>query len=136
MLALEGIIESINEHAKIYIDRMFDLPISVRIKNVKTVGKVSKLQLNTVIEYQGYTYDSVDELSGGERQRCELAFLLAVGDIMNTPILMLDECLNNLDSTINTEVITYLRSICINRLILIISHEAVRGIFDAEICVN
>ena len=94
------------------------------------------MQIRTIIEHRGYIYDNIDELSGGERQRCELAFLLAVCDMMNSPILLLDECLNNLDSTMNTDVLTYLRDICSTRLILIVSHEAVKGVFDKEIVIE
>ncbi len=137
ILAIDKTIVNINEHAKIYLEKMFEDPISVTLSSVKDLKKgTSKFQMNTIIEYKGTVYDSIDELSGGERQRCELAFLLAVTDMVDSPVLMLDECLNNLDANINTEVLTYLKELCINRMILVVSHEAVRGIFDAEIAIS
>ena len=90
-------------------------------------------QISTYIEYKGSVYDNIDELSGGERQRCELAYLLALNDLFGSKIILLDECLNNLDSTINTDVLTFLRENCTNKSIIVISHEAVKGVFDEEI---
>lgn len=133
ILALDKTIASINEHAKVYLEKMFEEPIHVRLESVKEVGKVTKLQVHTLIEYHGETYDNIDELSGGEKQRCELAFLLAVNDMLGSPMLLLDECLNNLDSTINTEVLTFLREICEDKMLLVVSHEAVRGVFEHEV---
>lgn len=138
ILALEETVNSINEHARIYLDQVFSDPILVKLECVKDKGKgVAKLQMNTAIEYQGDTYDDIEELSGGERQRCDVAFLLAVNDMYGSKILILDECLNELDSSVNTDVLTIIRDLCgDSRLILVISHEAVRGLFDDEIPIS
>lgn len=136
ILALEETVRSINEHAKIYLDQMFEDPIVVRLQCEKEVKsrKTTKLQMNTSIEYKGNTYSDIEELSGGERQRCDMAFLLAVNDMLGGKILMLDECLNNLDANLNTEILSLVREMCgSERLILVISHEAVKGVFDEEI---
>lgn len=139
ILSLEETVRSINEHARVYLDEMFKDPIVVRlscVKELKTGKKAAKLQLNTTIDYQGDTYDSIEELSGGERQRCDMAFLLAVNDMIGAKMILLDECLNNLDATINTEVLSMIRDLCgSNKLILVVSHEAVRGVFDSEVFV-
>jgi DNA repair exonuclease SbcCD ATPase subunit len=138
ILALEETVSSINEHAKIYLDQMFSDPIMVRLECIKDKGKGGpKLQLNTVIDYKGDTYDDIEELSGGERQRSDIAFLLAVNDMLGSPFLILDECLNELDASINTEVLSLIRDMCGGtKLILVISHEAVRGVFDDDIPVG
>lgn len=136
ILALEDTVASINEHAKIYLDYFFEDPILVRLECVKEVKskKTFKLQMNTTIEYKGDTYGDIEELSGGERQRCDMAFLLAVNDILGGKMLLLDECLNNLDASINTEVLGLVRDLCgTDKLVLVISHEAVKGLFDYEI---
>jgi DNA repair exonuclease SbcCD ATPase subunit len=137
VLAMEKTIETINAHAKDYLDRMFDDPICVRLESEKELkdGK-SRIQLNTTIDYKGHKYDSIDELSGGEKQRCELAFLLAINDMLGSRILMLDECLNNLDSNVNTEVLTYLRELSEGKMMLVVSHEAVKGVFDSEVVID
>lgn len=131
ILSLEHTVNSINEHAKIYLQEMFDDNINIYLDNQKlTKTQNVKTQMNVYLEYKGYTYNSIDELSGGEKQRCELAFLLAVNDMLGSKIILLDECLNNLDSEVNMEVLLHLKRLVGNRLVLVISHEAVQGIFD------
>ncbi len=143
IVSLEKTVASINQHAKIYLDQMFDPSsedggITVKLECVKALKtkKTDKIQMNTTIEYKGEVYDSVEELSGGERQRCDCAYLMAINDMVNSPMILLDECLNNLDSEVNTEILTLIRDLCGgNKLVLVISHEAIRGVFDAEIVV-
>jgi len=115
---------------------MFDEPIIINLETVKTDKKGdSKMQMNTYIEYKGHVYDSINSLSGGERQRVNLAFLLAVNDLVGSKYLFLDESLSALDSETNTEVFSYLRELGGNKSIFVISHEAVNGIFDKVISV-
>jgi len=135
VLSLEKTVRSINEHARIYLDQMFDDPIIVKLDIIETKGAKVKLKLNTVIEYKGNTYNDIEELSGGERQRCDMAFLLAVNDMLGSNILMLDECLNNLDESINTNVLSLIKEMCDHKLILVISHEAIEGLFDENVAV-
>lgn len=132
IVSLEKTVNSINEHAKIYLEQMFDQVPLVRLECVKNVKstKSDKLQMNTSIHHKGEKYESIEELSGGERQRCDIAFLLAVNDIVGARILLLDECLNNLNEEINTETLTMIKEMCTDKLIIVVSHEAVKGIFD------
>ncbi len=130
ILAVERTIESINEYASTYLAEMFEEQIIVRLESFKKSKAGEKPMMNVSIEYKGNTYTSVDELSGGERQRCNLAFLLAVNDLLGSPILMLDECINNLDAEVNSEVLDVIKSHCSNKLVLVVSHEAVHGVFD------
>lgn len=132
IVSLEKTVNSINEHAKIYLEQMFEQVPLVRLECVKNVksSKTDKLQMNTAIDYKGEKYESIEELSGGERQRCDIAFLLAINDIVGAQILLLDECLNNLDEEVNTETLTMIKEMCADKLIIVVSHEAVKGIFD------
>lgn len=124
MMTIRETVDTLNHLAKVHLDRMFDIPIQVRI-HIN-----SKRELSTTVEYQGYEYDSIRSLSGGERQRCNLAFLLAANEYMSAPILMLDECLNNLDSETNTDVLEQLKAYARKKLILVVSHEAISGVAD------
>jgi len=131
ILAMEKTIESINEHAKGYLEELFEDTIVVRLEGTKTTSRgATKTQMNTIVEYRGDEYSSIDELSGGETQRVELAFLLAVNDMIGSQMILLDECLNNLDAGINMEVLSHLRDLSDGKLILVVSHEAVQGVFD------
>lgn len=136
VVMLQNTINSINTFAKVYLDQMFEDVICVELRNIKTVKSTmaSKMQLNTFISYKGNEYTNVSELSGGEKQRVELAFLLAVNDMLNSGILLLDECLNNLDTEINSSVLKHLKEISKeSKLVLVVSHEAVQGNFDSII---
>lgn len=133
---LEKTIESINEHAKIYLDRMFQDSISVKlfVKKFTKKGDISARPSITVrVEYGGAVYDDIDELSGGERQQCDLCFLIAINDMLGSRTILLDECLNNLNAEINMSTLMFLREMCINKRIVVVSHEAVTGVFDNEI---
>jgi len=134
ILAMEKTLTNINISSASYLEEMFpDDPICIRLENRKTdksKSDGSKLQLNTNVQYRGKCYNSVDELSGGEKQRCNLAFLLAVNSMVNSPFLFLDECLNNLDGSLNMEILSYLKGVADKKLVLVVSHEAVEGNFD------
>jgi DNA repair exonuclease SbcCD ATPase subunit len=134
ILAMEKTLTNINISSASYLEEMFsEDPICIRLENHKTdksKSKGSKLQMNTNVQYRGKRYNSVDELSGGEKQRCNLAFLLAVNSMVNSPFLFLDECLNNLDNNTNMDTLTYLKGVADKKLVLVISHEAIEGSFD------
>ena len=135
-ISLQKTIDSINEHAKVYLDRMFQDDISAKlfIKRYNKNGDASHRPIIIVkVEYNGCIYNNIDELSGGERQQCDLAFLFAINDMMGSKMILLDECLNNLNSEINKNTLTFLRELSSNKQILVISHEAVRGLFDNEV---
>lgn len=130
VLALDKTVDTINTIAKNYLDQFFKDPITVMIDNYKQGKNDLQCKMNTIIEYRGEEYSSIDQLSGGERQKCELAFELAINEFMKSNILMLDECINNLDNEVNTEIIELLRDNAQNKLIMMISHECVNGLFD------
>jgi ABC-type transport system involved in cytochrome bd biosynthesis fused ATPase/permease subunit len=91
--------------------------------------------MTTNVVYKGAAYSSLDQLSGGERQRCNLAFILAVNDIVGSPFLLLDECLNNLDGETHAEILDFLRQACYGKLVLVVAHEAAIAKFDEVVTV-
>lgn len=126
--SIENTISTMNQLAKSYLEDLFDSPISVRLQKAENTRG-----LCTMIEYNGSVYQTVDELSGGERQRVELAFLLAVNEMTKSNFVFLDESLNNLDAEFNCKTLSSLKEIASNKLVLVVSHEAVTGIFDEVI---
>lgn len=132
VLALESTVSSINSYARDYLENMFNDPIEIFLETFKETNKGVAPKMNVVISHKGSEYDTVDQLSGGERQKCELAFELAVNTLLGSNILMLDECINNLDNEFNTEILEMLKEHANreNKLIIVISHECVSGIFD------
>lgn len=136
VLAISTTLNDINAYAKEYLDRMFDTPIEVKLLSGKHKkdGSVNNSKIGLYICYKGYEYTDIDALSGGERQRIELAFILALNDKCGSNILLLDECINNLDSDKNSEVLEVIKESTKDKLILVISHEAiVDNLFDEVI---
>lgn len=131
VLALQTTIDTINLLAQTYLDTMFSEPITLKIENYKEGAKgVISPKLNVFLYHKDNEYDTVDQLSGGERQKCELAFQLAINQMMKSPMLLLDECINNLDSEFNHEILGMLKTISEKKLVILISHECTQGIFD------
>lgn len=134
--ALEKTIGSINEYARIYLEQMFEDDISAKLTVKKFTKKgdiAARPSINIKVLYNGAVYDDIDDLSGGERQQCDLAFLLAVNDMLGSNMILLDECLNNLNAEINMSTLTFLRDFCGDKQVLVVSHEAVTGVFDHEV---
>lgn len=133
ILAMKNTISSINSHAKKYLDVLFEEPITVKLKSSKLTAKGDhRYQMNTVVTYRGED-TSISDLSGGESQKCELAFLLAVNDMIGSKFVLLDESLSGLNQDVNTETMSYLQRICGDRLIIVTAHRVVEGVFDSII---
>lgn len=119
------VIETINEHTAYYLDTFFTEHKMTAIIETSPESKFTNL-----IDYKGNQYSSINELSGGEFDRVTLASVCGINSMLNSPILLLDESLASLDSETNTEIISFLKELSENKLILVCSHEAVTGIFD------
>lgn len=136
-IAMLNVIESINTHSQPYLDVFFqDNPISVKllpfkeVKKGKTISK--KPQINIRIDYKGMEAD-VNMLSGGELSRVVLAFSLALGEMFNTPIMLLDECTANLDQELTADIIEGIEENFTDKLVIIIAHQIIEGGFSKVI---
>jgi len=83
-------------------------------------------------EYKGMSC-GLDVLSGGELSRVILAFTLALGEMFNTPLLMLDECTSSLDQNLSNIVFNGIREHFAGKLVITVVHQSVEGIFDKVI---
>lgn len=134
-LSLDKTISGINYEAQQYLDNMFEEPIKITLqtfRQLKTTKSV-KSQINTTIEYRGYEYDSIDQISGGEQDRVSLAYTVALSSMYQSPLLLLDECLSSLNRELNTHILMHMKQLAATRLVLVVSHEAERGLFDKVI---
>jgi DNA repair exonuclease SbcCD ATPase subunit len=129
-ISISNIIDSINIHARGYLDCFFnDHPISVQLQSFKETKKSTKPCINTTIEYKGMECD-LTMLSGGELSRVVLAYTLALSEMFNTPLLLLDECTSSLDQDLTNIVFDGIRDSFKNKLIIIIAHQVIVGTFD------
>lgn len=136
-LALENAVGNINTNAATYLDQMFDDPISIDLRTFREMKstKSVKAQINTHIEYKGWKYDDLSQVSGGEQDRINLGYTVALSSMFNSRILMLDEALNSLNKDLNTDIIDSLRKVARDKLVLVVSHEAERGLFDQVVTI-
>lgn len=130
-MAMESVIDAFNSHLKTYLDQFFDEPITVMLTLSPDDKKVNKYQLQLCISYKGMDCD-IGTLSGGEGNRVVVASTLAMCEIVNSPLIMLDESVNNLDATTAANVIQVLNNMT-ERTVLLISHQAVTGIFASTV---
>lgn len=146
LISTEEIISYINERVKIYLSEFFneDIP-SIQLVLGKEVGKGKKKKVKHVLSVdvtmKGYVYDGIKSLSKGERKRVKLAFVLSLSDILRRgdieciapmpSVYLMDECLSNLDTDKQTEILGLLKER--DGLYLIVSHDAIKGIFDETI---
>ena len=136
-ISMFNIISSINSHAQIYLESFFqDDPISIKLVSFKETKKgrniQKKPQINLEIEYKGMEAD-INMLSGGELSRVILAYSLALGEMLNTPIMLLDECTSSLDQELTGVVMDGIREHFKDKLVVIIAHQVVKGQFDKVI---
>jgi DNA repair exonuclease SbcCD ATPase subunit len=135
-IAMINVIESINTHAQSYLELFFqDHPISVQLLPFKETKKSNKPQINLQIEYKSHEID-INTLSGGELSRVVLAFTLALAEMFSSPIILLDECTASLDQELTSEVIESIRDNCKGKLVLLICHQVVKGVFDKVIIIE
>ncbi len=135
-ISLSNIISSINSHANIYLDHFFtDNPISVILCPFKETKTAVKPQINIEIEYKSNTCD-LTNLSGGELARVVLAFTLALSEMFNTPLLMLDECTASLDQETTNIVFSAIRENFKGKTVLAICHQVVMGSFDNIVSIS
>lgn len=134
-IAISQIISSINIHAQMFIDAFFDdNPMSIQLLSFKESKKGTKPQINMEIFYKGSQCD-LSSLSGGEYARVVLAFTLALSEMNNCPLVMLDECTASLDQDLTTTVLEKIKTTFSSRNVLVIAHQVVGGCFDHIITV-
>ena len=135
-IAMMNVISSINTHTEGYLETFFpDNPISVKLVPFKETKTGKKPQINLEIEYKGMESD-INMLSGGELSRVILAYSLALGEMFNTPMMLLDECTASLDQELTGVVMDGIRENFTGKLVITICHQVVKGQFDKVIMVG
>lgn len=131
-VSLEKTINKINSYARTYINHFFDKKMIVNMA-VKRFTKSGDPMVNPSIEvyvnYNGDQCEDIEDLSGGEFQLCNIAYLFAVNDMLNSKIMLLDECFSDLYKETDMELAQKLNDLCQDKQVLIISHRTVHGVF-------
>lgn len=134
-IAVSSLIDEINTHLKGYLDVFFqDNPISVAVDTERETKKGEKRsQVCIKVGYKGTDTD-LNTLSGGERDRVDLAFTLALSEIFDSPLVLLDESLSSLDAVSSETVLSHLQEK--DRLYIIVAHQVPHGIFEKSILIG
>ena len=121
-LAIEETIEQINLHVQLYLDYF--------LENVTVCLAFDKdgTRLNVNVTQNNFESD-LNNLSGGEIARVILAFTIALADMNNVKLLLLDECVSSLDQETTTSVIKTIQNNFTGQIICI-AHQTTTGIFD------
>jgi DNA repair protein SbcC/Rad50 len=130
-LTIENTVNTINTHLQTFLDAFFiDNPMTVTIKTHKDVKSGQKNQINIEIDYKGMTA-TMNMLSGGELDRVSLAFTMAINELTNSPFLILDESVCSLDQDTAGTVFEFIQEYAKDKLVIIVAHQIVSGMFDA-----
>ena len=139
-MCMTRILDSINNSVSSYLDIFFQTnPIKVTLSiheeedNLKTTQKIGQVHL--VVDYKDMDAD-ISILSGGELQRVVIAYNLALADLFNVPLILLDECTSNLDQELTETIVRGIRDNTIGKNILMIAHQVVSGIFDDVVIIS
>ncbi len=132
--ALSNLIYTLNLSVQTYLDVFFEKePLQARVLCVKhsKTGKKQKPEVNITLHHKGNQVD-LDSLSGGELDRVILAFSLAMADMTNSPLVLLDECVSSLDQ-VNADIVfdCIIKTNRNNKLVILIAHQIVTGMFDS-----
>lgn len=125
--SISSTLDEINTRAKYWIDNLFDGEVSatlVPFKKLKSKDEtVDKISLEVYFNGTKLS-DYNDDLSGGQRTRLRAAFNLAMCDLYNSPILILDEAFSGVDSNTIMDCLAAIHPISQRKLVLVIEHGA------------
>ena len=128
--SINNIIHTINMNLQLYLDAFFlDFPMVVTLVTTKIVKKVETASIELEIRYKEEDI-GISTLSGGELSRLVLAFALVISEINNSPLIILDESLSTLDSENCSNVYDYIKENSGGKLIIIVAHQIITGMFD------
>lgn len=134
---LQDTVDTINQSLEDILPMFFVEPITMVLQLYKVLKtkKQVKPGLNIVIKYKGVDYDNINQLSGGEGDRISLALVLALNQVSNSPVVLLDECISSLDGNVKESCITAMKNLE-GKTIVCVDHEGVEGYYDKTILVN
>jgi DNA repair exonuclease SbcCD ATPase subunit len=138
--SLESIIDEINFRATYWLDLLLDGRVKAELKTTRKLKSKDKeiSAINLELTCDGQVLDTLneDDLSGGQFSRLVLAFQLALSDMYNSPILMLDESLQGCDLATQEICISAIKEISDRKLVLMIEHHTQDYFFDEVIYIE
>jgi len=138
--SLESIIDEINFRATYWLDLLLDGRVKAELKTTRKLKskdkEISAINLELTCDGQVLETLNEDDLSGGQFSRLVLAFQLALSDMYNSPILMLDESLQGCDLATQEICISAIKEISDRKLVLMIEHHTQDYYFDEVVYIE
>lgn len=142
-LAIEETINVLNIHAQIYLDHFLD-GVTVSLDFIPPSNQKGEQfgEVNGTLRFVATKREGaesfplkLDLLSGGERARVSLAFTVAMAEIYQVRLLLLDEFVASLDQETTSVVI---ETLCANfhGQIICIAHQTTTGVFNQIISLS
>ena len=130
-ICIQNMIDSINNNLQNILNVFFnEKQIMITLKTFKNNKKgFTKPVINLEILY-GNQLVPIECLSGGELDRIILAFTLAISNIFNSKLLIIDEATSSLDQEIHNNIIDGIRELYIGKIVIMIAHQVSTGTFD------
>jgi DNA repair exonuclease SbcCD ATPase subunit len=132
MMAIDHLLEEINFYATTTLAGFFPSEgTSIRLRNsYETQKGEQKPKISLEIFHKGQTPKKLSSLSGGEESRVTLAFQMALSELYNSPILLVDEGFVGLPLEQKLECIEMLKPISQKKLVCVIEHGMPEHVFD------
>lgn len=129
--AIQHLSISLNLSVEKYINEFFPdcgTSIVVQAQKLNKDGSLSD-KIGVDIVHKGVPC-TIDTFSGGAENRAIVAFQLAMSEVINSPVLLLDEPLVGVHATLRDDIYTSLRTFASNKLIIVVEHGAPANLFD------
>jgi DNA repair exonuclease SbcCD ATPase subunit len=132
MMAINHLLEEINFYATTTLSGFFPSEgTSIRLRNsYETQKGEQKPKISLEIFHKGQTPKKLSSLSGGEESRVTLAFQMALSELYNSPILLVDEGFVGLPLEQKLECLEMLKPISQKKLVCVIEHGMPEHVFD------
>lgn len=139
-LCIKNIIENINKFTNYYLSKFFiDDSLEIELVSFKedksnsksNVNKenLGKPSINVKLFLNGEECD-LTSISGGELSRLILAFTLALNEIFESPMILLDETTANLDDVNTQNVFECIEEHFKDKFILVSAHQVIEGSYE------
>lgn len=134
---LERTVMMINTALERVMMLILEKGIQVRLELFKTIKSNNRVKpvVNLSMQYNGTLVDRIDSLSKGEQKRVSMAFIIAINEITNNPLLMLDELTAYLDAESLEDSISILKERLSghNKTIICASHRDTEGNYESVV---
>lgn len=134
-IAVNNIVQTINLNAQKYLELLFPEQGTVISLMTTKINKddTVRAKMSLKIFHKGTEYSDIGQFSGGEFSRACLAFQLALSDVFNSPILMLDEAFAGTQPELKEQCLEALKTVGRRKLVLIAEHGIEDHFFDEVI---